>query len=278
MESKDKVPGEQLMPSDRPPSSNDRDVGEEESSFGQSNVYQEVLDNVESPRDGPSHNIRNPNSLSQQNEMTSKHDNNQPSKGIKFNVIVHAMAEFMGVAENDSSDDDLDNIDHPDGVASDARISSTQNNEAYTLNGTQIMNTSSKIYHKKSSNHRKVWENRRYRLAARRYGGLKEGTDDIETANNANDNLNENSSHEADDHPDGFSRILDVMPVHTKSSFIEYSKETYLWLVQRCCRPNQTPYLNEQQNYFHLDMTDGIHRRICIQITLKIDNLQGWTC
>ena len=44
----------------------------------------------------------------------------------KFHAVAHIIAEFMGVAENDSSDEELDNIDHPDGVASNRRISNNK--------------------------------------------------------------------------------------------------------------------------------------------------------
>ena len=245
MEPNDKVPGEQTIPSDRTPSSLDRDVGEEESTLSQCNLYQEVTDIVESSRMDPSHDIRRSELLNQRSEMTARDANNGPSQHSKFQLVSRAIAEFMGVAENDSSDEELDNIDHPDGTITDNRINNSQGNESHGVNGAIIINTSSKAYHRRISSHRRIWENRRYRLAARKYGGLKEDVGDIESGHN--ERLTDNSTNDTQDHPDGLSPILNVMPVHTKTTFIEYSKEAYLWLVKRCL--GKHPIQHGHENY-----------------------------
>ena len=243
MEPNDKLPGEQNMSSDKAPSSLDRDVGEEESTNDQCNLYQEMSDIVESSRENHGQDTRRSEPSNQRNEMTSRSKNDESSRDSKFHLVVHIIAEFMGVADNDSSDEELDDIDHPDGVASNSSISNAQYNESHTINGTIIVNRPTKVYHRRISKHRRVWENRRYRLAARKYGGLKEDMEDLESGNNVQ--ATENGTNEVVDHPDGLNPILNVMPVHTKSTFIEYSKEAYLWLVKRCRGTHRTAYGHE---------------------------------
>ena len=87
MKPNDKLPGEQNMLSDKAPSSLDRDVGEEESTNGQCNLYQEMSDTAESSRENHGQEARRSEPSTQRTEMTSRSTNDESSRESKFHAI-----------------------------------------------------------------------------------------------------------------------------------------------------------------------------------------------
>ena len=233
MESNTPVPGESHQPSNhRPPSDLDRDIGEEES-LAERNIYNVMSDHLEQPREQ----FQSHSAMEQSSNLEAMNeDNNLDDRKSKLSIVGHFVAEFLGVAKNDSSDEEYSDIDHPDG-----RESNVMTSGAGHPNGLAAVHTHRKKT-RKISNQRKLWENRRLRLAARKYGGLKDIEDDTIQSRV------ENASYMLEDQIDSNGSAPKYLAIQPKSSFIEYSKEAYQWMKSRCCGNKTTPKDKYQQS------------------------------
>ena len=238
MESNTQLPGDRRIPS----LNIDRDISEDES-YGQLNVYREVSTSTDQNRE-MSRFDRNSEPSLEHGDVQK--DNKLLRTRITLNAIGHALAEFMGVADNDSSDEEGENIDEPDAETTDAGRGDGSVSEANNENGTARIQIVPKTPQRRISNHRTIWENRRIRLAARSYGGIK-GTLDIVQQSQAQQM--QEFVHDFNDQIDSHSHAAQYIPIRTKLTFIEYSKDAFQWFKQNCCNPNKVLREDHHQDY-----------------------------